>query len=946
MLNSALLALLTACGGGGADSPEASVARTEVPFALQPASDRTGHAADGTLDLQPHELVNAAPLAWRAVDAPYLTAAAAASSDRVAVLGLGGSSAEAPTVATSWSTAGAPSTADATTSPHSTEMLDQSDTSDEARARGNVATEEQWQDNPAASAPETFPPASLGAPRNSLTSTAQAGCSDSLADFIDETMWAYRRLIPKDCAVVRDNPVAFSWTQPSNRRLSVPWTLTLQSASGAPMGAFQTMSPRWTLPAPLANGNYRWRVSYQTADNEAVTSDWRHFSVDATTDLVTLPSAADLLKALKSRPTPRLLPQGMSWQSVSAAASAGEYKAAFSMLPRIADNTMKLAIPISPDSRAADSFTSASERAKWLLGLMQIASKEQTNIETLAYAWRLTGNAKYVNAARQRLLAFAGWDPAGASHEGVQPQANRGIYLALAIGYDLLESELSAAERAKIAAAFNARIKAAVAATQRLDREPYAAFENSTIHTATEALLLVAGRARFEQATPLLESMWDLVRAQFQSKGDADGSNAGGTAYSWFDFVQQTRMVAATLVTANVDLTQLSFVRRMGDFLIASTTPDATLTASFGDGLEVSNLYQSYSYDAYRLYARLTGQPQHEWYWRQRAQNVGLLGHISPLHYSVAAIKTRATAPAAPTKADWVFEDTGIVSFNSGNDSQRTSLQFRSSPFGSYNHAHADQNSFTLSSKGADLLISSGYYPYYLSPHHASVTRATRYKNAVTFDGGIGQAEASPRPTTPTKPISSMEPRGVLLQSYSHGPVAYATGDATLAYRGWDARTATWSPLLTNAVRSVSYLKDQGIVLVYDWLTSDKPRSWEWNYHARVPFTLSGSRLKIVNGAASACIEHFAPGSVPGNVVTSEGFSVAPGGNYSTQYHAVYKAASPSSSTAMLTLIRLDCNTTPVSITWSDSTVDVSVGQDTQRLLFNRRTVFARSALT
>ena len=33
--------------------------------------------------------------------------------------------------------------------------------------------------------------------------------------------------------IVRDNPVVFSWTQPKDRDLSQPWTLTITNPSGA-----------------------------------------------------------------------------------------------------------------------------------------------------------------------------------------------------------------------------------------------------------------------------------------------------------------------------------------------------------------------------------------------------------------------------------------------------------------------------------------------------------------------------------------------------------------------------------------------------------------------------------------------------------------------------------------------------------------------------------------
>lgn len=772
---------------------------------------------------------------------------------------------------------------------------------------------------------------------------AASTCVPTLAtDFIDTAMWAYRRLLPRDCAIAPANPVTFSWLQPKDRDTSKPWTLTITTSAGGAVAAPTTAVPRLTLASPLAQGSYRWKVSYVTTAGKTISSSERRFTVDASTRSVSLPTAASLLATLKARTAPRLLPAGKTWAGLASTAAAGEYKSAFSMLARTADGMLTQDLPASPESRAKTSFATDAAYASWMLGLMQLTGEELRRIEALAYAARLTSDKSYLAAAKTRMLALATWSPTGASSETSQPQANRNIYLALAIAYDLLESDLTAAERLQVATAITTRLAAAVAATDRLDREPYASFENSTIHFATQALMLVAGRTGFDTATALLPKIWGLCIAQFQAQGDADGSNGAGTAYGWFDFHHQTRLLATTLVVSGVDLSQLPYVRQMGDFLIASTVPNASQASSFGDGTELTNLYKSYSGDAYRLYAAVTAQPQHEWYWRQDAQNASLLGYISPLHYAVQAIRPTRATPAAPAATDWVFKDTGVTSFNDGMGATRTSVQFRSSLLGSFNHAHADQNSYTLTSKGVDLLISSGYYPYYLSPHHAKVTRTTRFKNAVTFDGGIGQAEALPSPSAPTAPVSSMEPRGDLVQSFSQGRVSVVTGDATLAYRGWNATTATWNPLLTAAYRSVAYLKSQGIVLVYDWLASGTARRWELNYHSPQAFTTSGAQLIAARSGTKACIEHQGPA---GALTLSSGFPIAPEqSGAATQHHAQWAVNTATPSAGLLTVIRLECNTTPVSVAWAGSKASVSISGGALKLDFDRKSASVTGA--
>ena len=73
--------------------------------------------------------------------------------------------------------------------------------------------------------------------------------------------------------------------------------------------------------------------------------------------------------------------------------------------------------------------------------------------------------------------------------------------------------------------------------------------------------------------------------------------------------------------------------------------------------------------------------------------------------------------------------------------------------------------------------------------------------------------------------------RCALLRTISQGNVSAVIGDATLAYRAVDPNRGSWTPGLSNAVRSVVMDKASGLTLVYDWATSATPRQWELNFH-------------------------------------------------------------------------------------------------------------------
>jgi hypothetical protein len=235
--------------------------------------------------------------------------------------------------------------------------------------------------------------------------------------------------------------------------------------------------------------------------------------------------------------------------------------------------------------------------------------------------------------------------------------------------------------------------------------------------------------------------------------GSLDGGWANSGGYGWYAADSYIRLMADSKLMANIDLTPWQAVTNFGYNALYFSPPLDSTRQQFGDEADLTDHYHNYSDDTFRLYALVTGKPEYEWYWQLRGDAaVNDKWMWNPLHFMLAA----ATA-TPPTFPHWnplmlprsiFFEDAGLVAMHSDMGTpQRTSVFFRSSPFGSFNHSHADNNSFTFVSKGKDMLISAGVYDYYGSPNHLNITRATRYKNALTFDGGLGQAEPSETPT-------------------------------------------------------------------------------------------------------------------------------------------------------------------------------------------------------
>ena len=765
-----------------------------------------------------------------------------------------------------------------------------------------------------------------------LAGVSADNCAPKLAsDFIDATFWHLRRLQPRDCDLVKTNPPAFTWTQPTDRDLATPWQLVLRKAGGGVVATQASNEPRLALSGgALAVGNYEWTVAYTSIGKLIKTSEVRRFTVAADAARLALPSGAALAAAVSRKAHPRVLPAGSSFAAIAAVASTGEYKGAYGITTQRANAAKTLALPPPPESLAS---------VPSLNTLLAQAMEERKNIESLGFMARMRGDTSYQSAGIARLMNLAAWSPTGASSEASQDQINREIYLALAQGYDLFSADLTADQRSLIAASLKARIGQAMAKFVIFDRYPYVSHLVSATNFTTEALLHVAGMPEFPESSAWLAKAWDAYLFAFNSWGYEDGGFGNGVAYAWFNMQQVGRTLAAIKIIGGVNLEKHPYMARYGDLQIAMTAPASKLMSPFGDSVETLTLYSALARGDYRLYASVTRDPQHEWYWRAAPVNLSYSNYLSPWHYMMLGLSPTPAAPVAPAWDSWVSVDAGLAAMHSKtSDPLRSSVYFRSSRFGSYNHSHADQNSFTLDSRGQNLLISAGYYPDYGSPHHTTVGRATRYKNALTFDGGIGQAEtmidATTQPTTPGKPIQSMDARGQLINFSDNKTWAAATGDAALAYRAQDTRQRL-TPLLTNAVRSIAYQRAEKVVVIYDWATSDKPRKWELNLHALNAFTTQGTGVRAQNAGSSGCIDVY---GLKGSFALSDGFAVAPEVPRADEFHARYSANVASAQLTSITVIREDCRSVPVVVSVNGTLATVAINGATP-IAFDQRTI-------
>ncbi len=237
----------------------------------------------------------------------------------------------------------------------------------------------------------------------------------------------------------------------------------------------------------------------------------------------------------------------------------------------------------------------------------------------------------------------------------------------------------------------------------------------------------------------------------------------------------------------------------------------------FGD--ESYHKPDSYAVSYLKLHSGLYNDSYAKWMYNEIGTNASTT--LNNLYYSDSEV---APKPPVNLPKSKYFPDGGFAGLHSDLlDKNRISLYFRSSWWGSYNHSHADQNSFVINAYGESLAIDSGFYPYFESPHHANYTRQTHAHNAITVDGK-GQ---------PTKDISA---EGKITSFINHSYFDLVSGDASKAYK---EERNTSPATLKGAKRDIIYLRPDTFIVIDDLEALDNTSStFEFWLNAEEDITL------------------------------------------------------------------------------------------------------------
>ncbi len=458
-------------------------------------------------------------------------------------------------------------------------------------------------------------------------------------------------------------------------------------------------------------------------------------------------------------------------------------------------------------------------------------------MNTLALAYLLSGEEKYGLAAKRILLEVERWGIEGPmsvlSEFGDEPGLSMARFGHRA--YDWLYDLFDQSERERVREMTAGRARQVLRRLRRADylATPAESHNGRLIAYLTEYAVVLKGEA--PDAAEWLDYSLRALLTFYPHWGDADGGWAEGVSYALGYNTLYLPAIEALRATTGFDLYRKPFFNRIPRFFLYCTSPIGE-QRPFGDG---SDRPVSGPAGAVLMahHGRRLKDPAYVW-WAQQAG--GLKEGVSD---ALVAVLTEDDVPPRPPSdrpQAAVFRGIGWAALHSALDrpEQDTLLLFKSSPYGSVSHSHADQNSFAILKGGRALAIPSGYYgPAYGMPHHADWTRQTKANNSILVDGE-GQV------------VRSLRARGRIAAFRHQKALTYVAGDAAEAYGG----------RLTRFLRHVLFLRP-GLIVMVDDLEAPRPARYQWLLHALEKMEADETAGVVVSrrGGASLTVRLVAP---------------------------------------------------------------------------------------
>lgn len=721
-------------------------------------------------------------------------------------------------------------------------------------------------------------------------------CGQARADWAQAATPLEIKTLPANLAAQAQNPPTFSWSRYSTS----PPSYTIELYLNGVLQTTYTSTRNWYMPShALPVGTYSWRVTPTTV------VDWstmRSFTINANSQTYEVPENADLRARILTRARPRALQPLPLYSTWSGGLLTERGPAVTALIKEVQYQIVYLPI-ISDTQWTLDTSTMiTAAQAAQVADIRNKLGKQTRQLEAAALLYRITGSQQFLTEALRRGDELAAFDPLGPTNYYQQDQAPFAIASALIRAYDcvsdVIDPTRKAAWLASVTAYTNQIYGDLSQYNGRIDQYPFDSHAIS--NTAGVALISTLAVGDIPDAVKWFDFAFRSYVSSLSVWSGPEGGFANGTAYGEFAVDLYMQVWQPALQAMGLDLYSKPWSRGFLNFFMYFVPPGQT-SHVFGDGHEVKPTSQ-----VMKAYASNFATPAAAWYVNSLPgsyDNLTLLRSPYPLPSS-------SVVAAAPTVNAFMLPTIGWGAMHSKlSDPLRTSVYFKSSSYGSYNHSHGDQNSLVVMSAGYPMLAEGGWYDYYGSPMWTSWYRTTKAHNALTFDGGLGQ-------TVTGGNLSIINATGRINAFSTTSAQDYIEGDATPSYGGQ----------LSSAVRKVWYLRTQDAVVVQDLAKSANVHKYEWNFHTFGTLTYDATTMKssIAYQGRTLCLRPIVKTGLLFNTVAN-----LPQMTGRTESQGVYSFGTAATAGEFLMLIDPGCKNPTVTLTTTSTGRTLTVGSQT-----------------
>ncbi len=691
---------------------------------------------------------------------------------------------------------------------------------------------------------------------------------------------------PAENVVAETNPPTFTW-RPEDAAVS--YELEVGRDRGFETVFYRGEALPWSAHCPdrtLEPGAYYWR--YRGRNEEGQVSVWstpRRFTVPEDCVVFPMPSLKDLISRIPSA-HPRLFMDAaevIRLRGLAKEALADRWQALVKQAEKLLESP--------PDTTEPPKYPPGTERKgkEWRRiwwGNRTHGIKAADGAATLAFAYQLSGDRRYGEAARDLLLAVCEWDPKGSTNYQYNDEAAMPLLYLPSRTYTWIYDLMTPEERQRVIQVMRVRGQDCFDSLGKRKHlwQPYSSHHNRAWHKLGE--LATVFHDVIPEAPAWLEYSMTIFYTCYPVWGDADGGWHEGQAY-WLSYLSRFLYWAMAMRKPyEINAFDKPFFKHAGDFGLY-TCPPGTETGAFGDLAQGSASGKIASFLGQM--AAVADNPYWQWYAEQHG-NDGPGGYFGFL--TAAQLRTVKARPPDALPASRVFQGTGLAVLNSTllDGKSNVQIHFKSSPFGTQSHGYNANNAFLLNLYGKRMLLQSGQRDIYGSPHHKDWMWQTKSDNAILVNGK-GQYS------------HTIKAQGRISHFHTGKNFDLVAGEAGGSYEN-----------LERWARRIFFFKPD-VIIIHDVLDAPEPSTFQWLLHAQQPFALGTQMLYLKTDAGKLEITFMKPAGLAFSQTNEFDPPPHDWANLDLkEWHVTAATETPEKSLEFITVIRVDNTVAPATL--------------------------------